>query len=98
MSQFDKVKFENFANEEPQKGKRLIDQYDKYLVDDVYRLSFRKQTGVSLKYMLDFGQTPREQQLVYSAKFLQNELPVRLAHRVTELENLPYGLSSVEQV
>ena len=33
-----------------------------------------------------------------SAQFLQRELPVRLAHRVAELENLPYGLSSKPQV
>jgi len=29
-----------------------------------------------------------------SAQFLHKELPVRLAHRVAELENLPYGLST----
>ena len=33
-----------------------------------------------------------------SAQFLHNELPVRLAHRVAELENLPYGLSAKPQV
>ena len=29
-----------------------------------------------------------------SAQFLHNELPVRLAHRVAELEKAPYGLSA----
>ena len=33
-----------------------------------------------------------------SAQFLHNELPVRLAHRVAELENLPFGLSDMPQV
>ena len=33
-----------------------------------------------------------------SAQFLHKELPVRLAHRVAELENLPFGLSSKVQV
>ena len=33
-----------------------------------------------------------------SAQFLHKELPVRLAHRVAELENLPLGLSSKAQV
>ena len=47
---------------------------------------------------LDFGANPIERQLVLSAQFLQRELPVRLAHRVAELENLPYGLSSKPQV
>ena len=44
--------------------------------------------------MLDFGQNPIERQLMISAQFLHKELPVRLAHRVAELENLPFGLSA----
>lgn len=55
-------------------------------------------SGVSLKYMLDFGANPIERQLVLSAQFLHNELPVRLAHRVAELENLPFGLSAKSPV
>lgn len=47
---------------------------------------------------LDFGSKPIERQLILSAQFLQNELPVRLAHRVAELENLPYGLSGKPHV
>jgi hypothetical protein len=39
-----------------------------------------------------------EKQLRLSAQFLHNELPVRLAHRVAELENLPYGLSAKPHV
>ena len=30
--------------------------------------------------------------------FLEDELPIRLAHRVVELENLPYGLSAMPSV
>lgn len=48
--------------------------------------------------MLDFGANPVEHQLILSAQFLHNELPVRLAHRVAELENLPYGLSAKPHV
>ena len=48
--------------------------------------------------MLDFGSNPIDRQLLLSAQFLHKELPVRLAHRVAELENLPYGLSSKPQV
>jgi Mitochondrial branched-chain alpha-ketoacid dehydrogenase kinase len=44
--------------------------------------------------MLDFGANPVERQLIMSAQFLRAELPIRLAHRVAELENLPYGLSA----
>ncbi|GMH45392.1 hypothetical protein BSKO_13349 [Bryopsis sp. KO-2023] len=66
--------------------------------EEILEYSLRKQTGVSLKYMLDFGSNPIERQFLLSAQFLHRELPVRLAHRVAELENLPYGLSSKPQV
>ena len=58
----------------------------------------KKQTGVSLKFMLDFGQNPIDRQLLLSAQFLHRELPVRLAHRIVELENLPYGLGANKQI
>ena len=77
---------------------RLAEIFPKKLVDDIYRSSFKAQTGVSLKYMMDFGAQPIQRQLMVSAQFLHNELPVRFAHRVAELENLPLGLSSKEQV
>ncbi|KAK9845210.1 hypothetical protein WJX81_000109 [Elliptochloris bilobata] len=73
---------------------RLADSVPRAVVDDIFGCALKKQTGVSLKYMLDFGANPIERQLILSAQFLHNELPVRLAHRVAELENLPYGLSA----
>ena len=79
-------------------SRRLIDSVPKEVVDDIYRCSFKKQTGVSLKYMLDFSSMPLERQMLLSAQFLHKELPVRLAHRVAELENLPHGLSTKEPV
>ena len=77
---------------------KLSDSVPRELVDDIFSSAIRKQTGVSLRYMLDFGANPIKRQLVLSAQFLHNELPVRLAHRVAELENLPYGLSAKPQV
>jgi pyruvate dehydrogenase kinase 2/3/4 len=77
---------------------RLIDSFGKELVDDIFSHSLKKQTGVSLKYMLDFGNNPIDRQLLLSAQFLHKELPVRLAHRVAELENLPYGLSAKKAI
>ena len=77
---------------------KLQETYDAPLVNDIFRHSVKKQTGVSLKYMLDFGQKPIEKQMILSAQFLHNELPIRLAHRVAELENLPFGLSSMKPV
>lgn len=74
--------------------RRLADYATRNLAEDIYHSSRKKQTGVSLKYMMDFGAFPTPKSLLLSAQFLHKELPVRLAHRVIELENLPYGLSS----
>lgn len=80
------------------KASRLQDGYESSIVNDIFRHAMRKQTGVSLKYMLDFGQRPIEKQMILSAQFLRAELPIRLAHRVAELENLPFGLSSMRPI
>eukprot|EP00242_Pyramimonas_sp_CCMP2087_P014080 CAMPEP_0198213292 /NCGR_PEP_ID=MMETSP1445-20131203/28784_1 /TAXON_ID=36898 /ORGANISM="Pyramimonas sp., Strain CCMP2087" /LENGTH=386 /DNA_ID=CAMNT_0043887917 /DNA_START=397 /DNA_END=1557 /DNA_ORIENTATION=- len=77
---------------------RLADTVPRNVLDDIYRCSFKRQTGVSLKYIIDFGQYPIERQMIVSARFLHKELPVRLAHRVAELENLPHGLSEKKRV
>ena len=77
---------------------RLADSLPKELVDDIFGCAIKRQTGVTLRHMLDFGANPIERQLLLSAQFLHQELPVRLAHRVAELENLPYGLSAKPHV
>lgn len=78
--------------------KRLADVIPQSVLQDLGQLSRRKQKGVSLKYMLDFGHYPLSRQLLLSAQFLHEELPTRLAHRVMELEALPFGLSFKPQV
>ncbi|CAK9160881.1 unnamed protein product [Ilex paraguariensis] len=52
-----------------------------------------KQTGVSLRYMMEFGSTPTDKNLLISAQFLHKELPIRIARRAIELQTLPYALS-----
>uniref|UniRef100_A0AAV1SYN6 Protein-serine/threonine kinase n=2 Tax=Peronospora matthiolae TaxID=2874970 RepID=A0AAV1SYN6_9STRA len=68
------------------------------LIDELARLP---QTGVSLQYLLEFGTSISPQKLIQSARFLHEEMPVRYAHRIKNLEHLPHGLSdmpSVQQV
>ena len=77
---------------------RLADTFSKELVEDIFKCAIKRQTGVTLRHMLDFGANPIDRQLLLSAQFLHQELPVRLAHRVAELENLPYGLSAKPHV
>ncbi|CAG8516767.1 3294_t:CDS:2 [Diversispora eburnea] len=56
------------------------------------------QTGVSLKQMVMFGQNPSQGTLLRAAQFLADELPIRLAHRVKELDELPNDLSQMPSI
>ncbi|KAF8101200.1 hypothetical protein N665_0209s0056 [Sinapis alba] len=67
--------------------------FPKSLIEDLHKWGCMKQTGVSLRYMMEFGSTPTERNLLISAQFLHKELPIRVARRAIELETLPYGLS-----
>ncbi|KAJ2749427.1 [Pyruvate dehydrogenase (acetyl-transferring)] kinase isozyme 2 [Coemansia sp. BCRC 34490] len=56
------------------------------------------QTGVSLRQMVEFGQRPSQGTLLRAAQFLHDELPIRLAHRVVELDLLPDNLNQMQSV
>ncbi|KAJ9699938.1 hypothetical protein PVL29_005676 [Vitis rotundifolia] len=73
--------------------KKLCESYSKSFRGEVQRWGCMKQTGVSLRYMMEFGSRPTEKNLLISAQFLHKELPIRIARRAIELESLPYGLS-----
>lgn len=74
-------------------AKKLYESFSKGLFEEVQRWGSMKQTGVSLKYMLEFGSTPTARNLLISSQFLHKELPIRIARRAIDLQNLPYGLS-----
>lgn len=46
-----------------QAATRLAETVDKEIVADVFSCAMKKQTGVSLKYMLTFGHVPLERQV-----------------------------------
>lgn len=56
------------------------------------------QTGVSLRQMVMFGQKPSQGTLYKASQFLHEELPIRLAHRVKELDELPRHLSQMPSI
>ncbi|KAI9312254.1 mitochondrial pyruvate dehydrogenase [Dichotomocladium elegans] len=56
------------------------------------------QTAVSLRQMVMFGQNPSPGTLFRASQFLHEELPIRLAHRVKELEELPHGLNKMPSI
>ncbi|XP_059632032.1 pyruvate dehydrogenase (acetyl-transferring) kinase, mitochondrial [Cornus florida] len=74
-------------------AKKLYESFSKSLIDEVQRWGGMKQTGVSLRYMMEFGSSPTERNLLIAAQFLHRELPTRIARKTIELESLPYGLS-----
>lgn len=65
---------------------------------EVLRLVEQEQTSVSLERLVDFGTSRDEHTLLTAAKWLHRELPVRLAHRIYDLDRLPYGLSAMPSV
>ncbi|KAK8934475.1 hypothetical protein KSP39_PZI014734 [Platanthera zijinensis] len=73
--------------------KKASENFCKSLKEEVQRWGSMRQTGVNLKYMMEFGSRPTEKNLLISAQFLHKELPIRIARRAIELENLPFGLS-----
>lgn len=44
------------------------------------------------------GQNPTQGTLFKASQFLSEELPIRLAHRVKELEELPHNLSDMPSI
>ncbi|KAG8700506.1 hypothetical protein FRC08_004660 [Ceratobasidium sp. 394] len=50
------------------------------------------QTPVSLHQMVAFGRHPTPGKVLRGAKFLADELPVRLAHRIKDIDNSAHGL------
>lgn len=55
-------------------------------------------TGVSLRQMVQFGGNPSDGMLFRASQFIVEELPIRLAHRVEDLDRLPYNLSSMPSI
>ncbi|CAD6588397.1 MAG: hypothetical protein CYPHOPRED_004378 [Cyphobasidiales sp. Tagirdzhanova-0007] len=56
----------------------------------IAQLSNKAAYPISLKQMIAFGKDLTEERLLQSASFVRQELPVRIAHRVRDLQNLPF--------
>ncbi|EMD35244.1 mitochondrial pyruvate dehydrogenase [Gelatoporia subvermispora B] len=68
------------------------------LWEKIHHFASFPQTGVSLQQMVLFGQNPSQGTLLRASQFLLEELPVRLAHRVKELDQLPHNLSAMPSI
>jgi len=72
---------------------------------EVAKLAAKPATPVSLKTLVDTGQgkflkkgDPATKKTLQVAQFMHREMPVRFAHRVKELDELPYGLSDMASI
>ncbi|KAK5136006.1 hypothetical protein LTR08_004260 [Meristemomyces frigidus] len=68
------------------------------LMDTIKHYSNFPATGVSLRQMVQFGQNVSTGTLFRASQFLSEELPIRLAHRVQELGDLPDGLNEMPSI
>ncbi|KAI9901361.1 hypothetical protein N3K66_003178 [Trichothecium roseum] len=68
------------------------------LMDTIRHYARFPATGVSLRQMVQFGEKPSVGTLFRASQFLAEELPIRLAHRVRELDELPDGLNEMPSV
>ncbi|PHH59434.1 hypothetical protein CDD81_3194 [Ophiocordyceps australis] len=68
------------------------------LMDTIGHYAKFPATGVSLRQMVQFGDKPSTGTLFRASQFLAEELPIRLAHRVQELQDLPDGLNEMPSV
>ncbi|GAD94529.1 [Pyruvate dehydrogenase [lipoamide]] kinase [Paecilomyces variotii No. 5] len=68
------------------------------LMDTIRHYASFPATGVSLRQMVQFGDRPSTGTLFRASQFLSEELPIRLAHRVQELGELPDGLNEMPSI
>lgn len=67
----------------------------KALREQIYKYASYPQTSVSLRQMVQFGVNPSPGSIFLASQFIVEELPIRLALKVKDLDNAPLGLSKM---
>ena len=75
-----------------------MNRISKYSYQLINNLCNKKETLVSKSSLLNMQNIPKKNQIIFSSQYLYNELPIRLAHRVKDLENLPLQLESHHEI
>ncbi|AOW31556.1 pyruvate dehydrogenase kinase [Candida albicans L26] len=65
------------------------------LKDQIFKYASFNQTPVSLRQMVQFGPVPSPGSIFLASRFIVEELPIRLAKKVKDLENAPLGLNEM---
>ncbi len=68
------------------------------LAKSIFKYSRIAPTPLKLKTMYAYAKSSRKEDIINQAKFMRQEIPIRLAHRVIELENLPHKLANISQI
>ena len=68
------------------------------LQERIAELARQRATAVSLRDLWKHGHKPSPSVRLQNAIFLQHELPIRMAQRIEELRNLPFGLAADERI
>ena len=65
------------------------------LKDQIFKYASFNQTPVSLRQMVQFGPVTSPGSIFLASRFIVEELPIRLAKKVKDLENAPLGLNEM---
>lgn len=65
------------------------------LREQIYKYANFKQTSISLRQMVQFGSNPSPGSIFLASQFIVEELPIRLAIKVKDLENAPLDLNEM---
>ncbi|EPZ36222.1 Histidine kinase-like ATPase, ATP-binding domain-containing protein [Rozella allomycis CSF55] len=76
----------------------MLSQISPSLMSKISYYSSFPSNGVSLRQMVEFGKNPNQGTMLRATQFLSDELPIRLAKRVIELNNLPFGLNKMPSI
>ncbi|KAK3325275.1 branched-chain alpha-ketoacid dehydrogenase kinase [Apodospora peruviana] len=59
-------------------------------VNAIYRWVAKEARPISLRQLMVFGRSLTESRLMSSANYVRTELPTRIAHRIRDMQKLPY--------
>ncbi|ODV78347.1 alpha-ketoacid dehydrogenase kinase [Suhomyces tanzawaensis NRRL Y-17324] len=70
-------------------------EFTTQLRNKIYQYASYKQTSISLRQMVQFGPNPLPGSIFLASQFIVEELPIRLALKVKDLDNAPLGLNEL---
>lgn len=68
------------------------------IYNEIYEYSQKNQSSITINHLLTLSSFKKEDRINLSAKYLYNEIPIRLARRIKDLEQLPFGLSKTNGI